>query len=142
MKKRIQNICLFSCAAGVVLLIPFLFKQATPLVVEVPEISIQEIETKKEETAQAQRAARRQAKIVKMYSCQADEDCVIVDKDPCGCAVGPKGVTAINVGYITEFSGLIGQPDTKACPDVVSTERECGPTAQAVCKSKTCKIIF
>ena len=142
MKKTIQNACLLACAAGVVLLIPILFKQATPIVVEIPQITVEELETKKEETAQAQRAARRQAKLNRISSCQVDEDCIIVDKDPCGCAVGPKGVTAINVNYITEFNELNNQPNAKACPDVISTERECGEDARAVCKAKVCKIVF
>ncbi len=142
MKKMIQSVCLFVCAAGIVLLIPVFLKNAVPIEVDIPQITVEEIETKKEETAQAQKAAKRQAKINRIYSCQSDEDCIIVDKDPCGCSIGPKGVTAINVGYITDFNTLNTQPTAKACPDVISTERECSETARAVCKAKTCKIAF
>ncbi len=142
MKKIIHNTCLLVCAAGVLLLIPFFLKQATVIEVDVPQITVAQLEAQKEQTAQAQRAARRQAKLNRIYSCQTDEDCIIVDKDPCGCAIGPSGVTAINSNYITDFDELNRQPNAKACPDVISTQRECSETAQAVCKAKTCKIVF
>ena len=59
MKKMIQNVCLFTFAAVIILLIPIFFKNASPIEVNIPQITAEEIETKKEETAQAQKAAKR-----------------------------------------------------------------------------------
>ena len=93
--------------------------------------------------AAAEKEAQRQARARRVYSCKADEDCIIVDKDPCGCAIGPKGVVAINVNYLTDFNALNSQKMvTKSCSEVLSREKECSPSARAVCKAHTCKITY
>lgn len=143
MKKLITNVCLGVCTAGVVLLIALFLSHDEPIQVDIPRLDAQELTAQKEASEKAEQAAARRARINRVYACSADEDCIIVDKDPCGCAAGPKGVVAINVNFITEFdklnqTGLI----TKACPDEVSTQQECSPAARAVCRARSCKITY
>ena len=99
---------------------------------------------KQEAKQEAQERARRIAKARSVnFACKADEDCIIVDKDPCGCLVGPKGVVAINASRSLEFTKSLGNVLAKACPDgAPSQEKECSPNARAVCRNKTCKIIY
>ena len=101
------------------------------------------VSAKKEASAKAEQEAARKVRLNRIYSCQQDEDCLIVDKDPCGCAAGPSGVVAINVNYITDFNALQGSKMlTKACADQVSVIKECSPSARAVCKAHVCKIDY
>ncbi len=99
---------------------------------------------KQEAQQEAQERARRIAKARAVnFACQSDEDCIIVDKDPCGCLVGPKGVVAINAARTLEFNKTLENVMAKACPDgAPSQEKECSPNARAVCRNKTCKIIY
>ena len=88
-------------------------------------------------------AARRHAELIsKMTACNTNEECVIVDKDPCGCLKGPEGVTAINASYSLEFSKLMEKRFAlaTACPSVGSTEKECSASARPVCLQNRCKI--
>ncbi len=143
MNKMIKNVVLIACTVGVVFLIPLFLTHDTPIEVDVPYLDATEIAAKKEVAEQADKQAQKEARARRVYMCEADEDCIIVDKDPCGCSVGPKGVVAINVNYITEFNALNSQSmGTKACPDAVSTEKECSSTAQPVCKARKCKITY
>jgi adenine-specific DNA glycosylase len=88
-----------------------------------------------------EQAAKKVAR--RMYRCETDEDCVIVDKDPCGCWVGPSGVTAINVAYILDFNKMTQKSLAKTCPDTEpSVDKECSPSARAVCKEKVCRIVY
>lgn len=128
--------------AVVVFLIPLFLTHDTPTEVNIPQLDVQEIAAQKEEANRVEKKAKREARLRRVYACQTDDDCIIVDKDPCGCAAGPKGVTAINVNFITDFNELNNQQGTKACSDVVSTERECSPTAKGVCVSRVCKIRY
>ena len=143
MKKIITNVCLLICTACVVLLIPLFLSHDVPIQVDIPRLDAEELAAQKEASAKAEREAARKAKANRVYSCQEDEDCIIVDKDPCGCAAGPKGVVAINVNFITEFNSLnqVGSV-TKACAERLSQERECSPSARAVCRARSCKIIY
>ncbi len=143
MKKIITNILLLACTVGVVLLIPLFLSHDSPIQVEIPQLDAAELAAQKEAAAQAEKAAARKARTNRIYSCQMDEDCIIVDKDPCGCAAGPKGVVAVNIDFITDFNatnhaGLV----TKACSSTVSQEKECSPTAKAVCKARVCRITY
>ncbi len=143
MKKVITNVCLGVCTVAVVLLIALFLSHDVPIQVEIPRLDAQELTAQKEASVKAEREATRKARMNRMYACSADEDCIIVDKDPCGCAAGPKGVVAINVNFITEFNklnqtGLI----TKACSAEVSTQQECSPAAKAVCWVRRCKISY
>lgn len=143
MKKTITNIFLLVCTVGVLLLIPVFLTHDSPIPVEIPSISAEELAAQKEAAAQAEKVAARKARTRRIYACETDEDCIIVDKDPCGCAVGPQGVTAININYITDFNALNNtKMVAKACPTTSSTQKECSPTARGVCKAKTCKIVY
>ena len=143
MKKLIKNVFLLVCTGVVVCLIGLFMTHDSPIPVEIPALDAAELAAKKEEAAAAEKEAQRQARARRVYSCKADEDCIIVDKDPCGCAVGPKGVVAINVNYLTDFNALNSQKMvTKSCSEVLSREKECSPSARAVCKAHTCKITY
>lgn len=143
MKNKIINI-LYVCSAVFVLLWLFtLCKHAQPEQVYLPELNLQEIEAQEQAQQQAEHAAAERARVRRIFSCETDEDCIIVDKDPCGCWAGPSGVTAINSARALEFNRLQGRALTKACPDgEPSKERECSPSARAVCQEKTCKIVY
>ena len=143
MKKLIKNVFLLACTGGVVCLIALFMTHDSPIPVDIPALDSAEIAAQKEAAAQAEKEAQRQAHAKRVYSCSTDEDCLIVDKDPCGCAAGPKGVVAININYITDFNAINAQRMvTKACAEVLSREKECSPTAHAVCKARTCKIVY
>lgn len=143
MKKLIQNIWLLICAGVILVSIPLLLSHNQTIEVSVPRLTQEELAEKKKAADQAAKAAQRKHRANRMYACKEDDDCIIVDKDPCGCTIGPKGVTAINVNYITDFDALNNTPfGTKTCPDTSSIEKECSPSAHAVCKSRTCKIAY
>ena len=142
MNKMIKNIILIVVTAIVVFLIPLFLTHDSPTQVNMPQLNAQEIATKKEEADRAEKRAQKAARARQVYACKSDEECIIVDKDPCGCAVGPKGVTAININFITEFNTMNGQQGATTCSDVVSTEKECSATAKGVCVSGTCKIHY
>ncbi len=143
MKKKITDIFLLVCTIGVLLLIPVFLTHDSPISVEIPSINSEELAAQKEAAAQAEKIEARKARTRRIYSCEKDEDCIIVDKDPCGCSVGPQGVVAINVNYITDFNALNNtKMMTKACPTTFSTQRECSPSALGVCKARTCKIVY
>ena len=142
MKKIIKNVFLLACAAGVVFLIPVFLAHDAPFPVDMVQLDAETIAAKKEAIAQAERQAQQKARIRRVYSCQTDGDCIIVDKDPCGCAVGPEGVVAINVNFITDFQNLNKTDTFKACSGSVSKERECSPSARGVCEANMCKIVY
>lgn len=127
----------------VVVLMLLLYANDAPIEISVPHLNLQELEAKEkeeqEEQARALEAMRRQ----RMVSCKRSSDCIIVDKDPCGCLVGPQGVTSINALYTTDFDKMQAKTLTKACPDKEpSTVRECAPTARAACVKSRCKIVY
>ena len=142
MNKMIKNIILIVATVGVAFLVPLFLAHDVPIEVNIPRLNVQELAAQKEATEQAEKQAQREARIRRVYACQVDEDCIIVDKDPCGCAVGPKGVVAVNVNLITEFNAINNSQVTKTCPDTISTEKECSETAQAICRARTCKISY
>lgn len=143
MKKSIKNILLIACTVGIILLIPLFLSHDSPIPVEIVRLDVQQLAAQQEATAQVEKQVQQQARIRRAYSCQEDSDCIIVDKDPCGCFSGPKGVTAINVNHIVDFNMANSQTSVmKSCPEIPSKERECSPTARAVCEAHTCKIIY
>ncbi len=142
MKKMIVNIALLSATIAVLGLTGLFLSNRFPISVNIARLDVEEMAAQKEAAAQAAKAAQRRAQLNRTVSCKADEDCIIVDKDPCGCAAGPRGVTAINVNYITDFNAINSQPSTKTCMDVPSTEKECSPSARAVCRARTCRIEY
>lgn len=143
MKKMITNICLLTCTAAVLLLAAFFLSHDSPIPVQIPRLDAAELTAQKEANQHAQQEAARKARLRRVFLCQEDADCIIVDKDPCGCTVGPQGVVAINVNYTADFDKFYGSKMvTKACPTQLSREKECSPTARGVCKAGTCKIIY
>ncbi len=143
MKKTLKNLILWICTGVVILLIPILYSKDAPIEVSAPHLNQQEMEEQEKaqqaEQARALEALRRQ----RVYSCKRSDDCIIVDKDPCGCLVGPQGVTAINAFYTADFDLLQAKTVTKACPDnPPSKVRECAPTARAACVKSKCKIVY
>lgn len=139
MKNKIKAVLYLLSAVGVLALVPVFLSKDAPIEVVIPSLSLQEMNA--QEAKQKEQATR--AIVRRMYRCEVDEDCIIVDKDPCGCWAGPSGVTAINVGYTLEFNKMNEKSLAKACPDTApSTEKECSPSAHAVCKSKVCRIAY
>ena len=143
MKKVIKNTVLLVCAGVIVVLIPILFANDTPIEVNVPHLNLQELEEKERQLqAEKQRELQEQRKD-RITRCVRNDDCIIVDKDPCGCLIGPKGVTAINALYTIDFNMLQGKAVTKTCPEKAPRAvRECSPSARAVCSKKRCKIVY
>ena len=143
MKKAIARVFLLTCTIGVVLLIPLFMSHDSPIPVQIPQLTSEKVSAKKEEADKVEQETARKTKLNRIYSCKQDDDCLIVDKDPCGCAAGPKGVVAINVNYITDFNALnSARMVTKTCSPQVSTIKECSPSARAICAASTCKISY
>ncbi|MBP5403907.1 MAG: hypothetical protein J6Y17_02320 [Elusimicrobiaceae bacterium] len=143
MNKIIKNMLLILCTIGVMCLLPVFLLHDAPIPVDVVRLDMQELAAQKEAVAKAEKQARSQARVRRVYSCSVDEDCIIVEKDPCGCTIGPSGVTAINVNHILDFNSMNNQKSvTKTCPEQVSKERECSPSARPVCKAKRCSISY
>lgn len=143
MKKIIKNTVLLACMVGVVVLIGVVLSNDSPIPVEIPYLDEQTIAANQAAAKEAQQAARQQARRNRVYTCKADEDCIIVDKDPCGCSVGPKGVVSVNINFLPDFEQLNrSNMGTKTCPEELSTVRECSPTARAVCRASRCSIAY
>jgi len=143
MKKFITNVFLGTCTVGVILLIPLFLAHDTPIQVNIPRLEEAELTAQKEAAAKAEKEASRKARRARIRSCEVDADCIIVEQDPCGCAAGPQGVVAINVNYITDFNKLNrANFITKSCSSVLSTQKECSPSARAVCQLRSCKIVY
>lgn len=148
--NKIKQFLLLLCAFAVIGAIPVVLSRREVIPTDMPALSRAEIVANKQEyekleaKQETQERARRIAKARSAnFACKADEDCIIVDKDPCGCLVGPKGVVAINASRSLEFTKTLGNVLAKACPDgAPSQEKECSPNARAVCRNKTCKIIY
>lgn len=151
MSMKIKGLILLVCAVGVLGLAASFFSRATPLkvqfimltpkMVEENQKAIEAAKTKRENAmAEKERAELEK----KMYQCQTHNECIIVDKDPCGCFKGPEGVTAINAAYSLEFSRLLQEQSAVAevCPAVASEERECSESARPVCRRNACTIIY
>lgn len=143
MNKLIKNVILWTCAACVLLLIPILYSNDAPIQIDVPHLNLQELEEQEKQQQAEQARALEAIRKQRVNSCKRNDDCIIVDKDPCGCLVGPQGVTAINALYTLDFNMLQAKTVTKACPDrAPSKVRECSATARAVCVKRKCKIVY
>ena len=150
MMNTIKQGLLLLCALGVIASVPMFLARRSTIETDMPALSSEEIIAAKEDyqrqvaEQEAQERARRVAKArAANYACQTDSDCIIVDKDPCGCLIGPKGVVAINASRSLEFTQSLGNVMAKTCPEgAPSTQNECSPSARAVCRNKTCKIIY
>ena len=149
--NQIKGIFLLLCSIVVLLLAFVFYSHRSAIEVQMPLLTSQMVTQREEEMQkeehrrQSQQEARRRAALEeRVISCQSDDDCIIVDKDPCGCLKGPEGVTAINSAMSLEFSRLMARTfaNTTACPSVESKEKECSPTAKAVCEQNRCKIVY
>lgn len=143
MNSKIKNIIVLCCTIGVCCLIPVFYMRGGVIDINLPAIDAKMLAEKVEKTQKAVQRTAVQRRNRKMVSCQVDDDCIIVDKDPCGCLVGPKGVTAINVEYTLEFNKMQEGLLAKACPTgKPSRQKECSPNAQAVCRANVCRIKY
>lgn len=148
---HIRALVLLVCAAVALLLAVVFYGRATKIEVSAPLLTRQMVEESQSVIAQRQRAQqeadasrKRAQEQANVYRCQLNEDCIIVDQDPCGCLHGPSGVTAINADQVLTFQRLMSRRFAKAttCPDVGSTVRECSATAHPVCVENRCKIAY
>lgn len=143
MRKMLQTgLCLVGSAL-IVLLLSVLVRYSEPIDVDLPFVNKEELTEREEAQQKAAREAAARARMRRIYSCSSDDDCIIVDKDPCGCLVGPQGVVSINADYTLDFDKVQAGNITKACPEVApSQEKECSASAHAVCKERTCVIEY
>ena len=131
------------CAASVLLSIPVFWANKTPIEVNIPSVTKEDLKEKEEQTQKATQAVTLRNTKRRIFACQADDDCIIVDKDPCGCIVGPGGVTAINAAMTADYEKIYHPSVVKECPNKAPSKlRECSSKAQPVCREKVCKIIY
>lgn len=143
MKFKLKELLLILCAVGALGLIPVFLSKDNPIEISVPVVTSAQLAAKEAKHQKAVEESAAQAAMRRMVSCSVNEDCIIVDKDPCGCLVGPQGVTAINASYTLDFNKMQSNLVAKACPEgAPSTERECSPSAQAVCVQNVCQISY
>ncbi len=143
MKNKIKNLTYACLAAGILLLVPLFLSREKAIEVDLPELNLAELEAQEEAQQKAAKASAERTFVRRIYQCELDEDCIIVESDPCGCWAGPSGVTAINATRVVDFNKLHSKSVAKTCPDgAPSAERECSPSARAVCREKTCKIEY
>jgi hypothetical protein len=142
MKKGIKNIIyvvLTVLVAGVTFSV---YQNNTPLTVDLPSLSLEQLQAKEEAVKENTQISAARSRHKKWTACEEDEDCIIIDQDPCGCLIGPKGVTAINVDFMQAYEDK-HQNQTTACPEgEPSQEAQCSPDAHPVCKNKVCTIMF
>ena len=143
MKRKIKNVTYACVAALVLVLIPIFMAKDKPIQVNLHTLKEEEVSVQEEKKQKAAHVSAAQVIRRRIYQCQADEDCIIVEKDPCGCWVGPSGVTAINASRTFEFNQMYTQAVTKTCPEgEPSVVRECSPSAHPVCRENLCKIEY
>lgn len=143
MKSKIRNILTLFLAAVVLLLLPIFLLRVRPIPVDIPVVTRAEMIAQEEKQQKEEIQSAVRAQIRRLYTCEVDEDCIIVDKDPCGCLIGPSGVMAINAEKTLEFNRRFQSAMAKACPDTQpSTEKECSASARAVCQSGLCRIVY
>ncbi len=143
MRSKFKDIFLLVCTGIILVLLPIFLARNKPIQVDLPALTPEEAPKEVAKPAPPPAEAAPTPKINKLAICEEDEDCIIVDQDPCGCLNGPEGVTAINALHTLEFNEQHAGVITKACPNTPpSTERECSETAQAVCHNKQCKIVY
>lgn len=144
MKKTVKNLANVLGAIIIALLVFTFWKKDEPIYVEAPVLKLEELNAKEAALKKEAKEAAAAERARRMYSCKVNEDCIIVDKDICGCLIGPKGVTAINLNYTVDFNAMQSKASmSKSCPETApSRKRECSPSARAVCQSRQCKIVY
>lgn len=151
MSFKIKGLFLLICACFVFVLGLSFLSKGSPIEAQMPLVTTDMVKDQQQQKKAAQEkqqdatAARKRAEIeARLYQCTQNEECIIVDKDPCGCLKGPEGVTAINAAMSLEFSRLMQAQisGSTVCPSVGSTERECSASARAVCVNNQCRITY
>ena len=143
MRSNLKEFFFLICAGLILASLPLFWANQHPIEVSLPQVSQADVEAQKERQQKEAVAAAARDRVRRVAACEADEDRIIVDKDPCGCLIGPQGVTAINALHTLEFNKMQSQVIAKTCPDTEpSTEKECSETAQAVCSNGFCKIVY
>lgn len=143
MNSKIRDIIALVSAVVILGSLSSFLARVKPIEVNLPQLSKEDIVAQEEIKQKQEQAAALQNKMRRIYACTLDEDCIIVDKDPCGCLIGPEGVTAINAMYTLEYNQLMSRSVTTTCPDITpSTERECSPSALPICMSNMCRIAY
>lgn len=143
MKSNIRNVIYLVCATGLLLSLPLFWANREAIEITLPQLTQEDLTAREQQQQKEAQVSAAKAKWRKIYTCQSDEDCILVDQDPCGCLIGPKGVTAINALYTLEFNQRQSQVIAKTCPDTApSTEQECSSSARAVCAKSMCKIVY
>lgn len=143
MNPRIKDVILLLCAIGVIALIPVFIYRTGTIETDMPEFTSEMLVSTAQQARKSAHQQAEQRKVRKLLTCEIDDDCIIVDKDPCGCLVGPQGVTAINASYTFEFNKEMENVMAKACPETEpSQEKECSPTARPVCRENACRIVY
>lgn len=143
MKTKLKALFLLICAGCILASIPVFLSKDNPIEVSMPVLTEQQASAQEEAQQKAAQVSAKKAKVRRVFGCQTDDDCIIVDKDPCGCLIGPEGVTAINASYTLEFNKMQSNVLAKACPDrAPSREKECSPLARAVCRENACQIDY
>ena len=91
MSQMIKGMVLWVCAFVAAVLAVSFFSRSQAIEVQVPLVTKQMIEENQAQIQQEQQhrqntlLAKRRAELeVRLYQCQSNEDCIIVDKDPCG----------------------------------------------------------
>lgn len=139
-------------ASGIALLLALIFfLHPDAIEAQAPLLTkqmLEEYQAQQQQTTQKRQneaAARKRAELeAKIDLCETNEECIIVDKDPCGCLKGPEYVTTINSNFSLEYSRLMEKrfAATTTCPSIGSSEKECSASARAVCVEKHCKIVY
>lgn len=151
MNLKIKNLILLICSGLVIMLTLSLFSRKDTIEVNIPSITVADAQQYQEESKVMERKrkhaaeARRMAELEEvLYKCQTDSECIIVDRDSCGCLNGPDGVQAINAAFSAEFAQLIEKEFAAitSCREVGSTERECSESARPVCEQNHCRIVY
>ena len=143
MRNKIKDLLLLLCAGGLVLLLVVLFSHDEPIEISVPQLAKIDPAVQEAHQQAVSREEAIRARYARLSRCKINDDCIIVDKDPCGCLIGPKGVTAINALYTLEFNNTQAGTVTKTCPEQAPRAvRECSPSARAVCVQNSCKIKY
>lgn len=143
MSPKIKNVITLFCIIIICCLIPVFFLRGGVIETDMPQLDAKLLAEAAEQNQKNVQRTNTQRRARKMVSCQTDDDCIIVDKDPCGCLVGPQGVTAINAAYTLDFNKLQEDLVAKACPEGEPSQiKECSPSAYAVCRAHVCRIQY
>lgn len=148
MTPKLKDMFFVLFAAGAVLLAIFFWSHRGEIAVDFPVVTQNMIDADAAQNAKAaadseaaSRAQKRAQQARRIFACETDDQCMRVEKNPCGCSAGPEEVVAINGMFFDEFSRTLPNM-TVTCPDAVSTEKECSPSARPACVQKMCKIVY